>query len=357
MKKLVAYLGLIVLSTTVACIDQIEIDRPVSSDNSRVVVEGVITDEPGPHRIRIFQTVSLGSQVFRPVYTNWVEVEDDLGNVERLVMAEEGVYLLMGNAVKGEIGRTYTLRFEKSNGEIYESAPETMLPVSRIDSIYIETVFEERTNDLGNVVNRHFADVFVDVELGNLAQSPFMRWELVRWYRFTEAYQAWNPLFQPKSCYVKEETRINQVLLFDGRNARGDRWERQQLIGYEVDWRFYRGAYICVRQLSLSTEGFNYWQKVDRVINQTGNIFDSPPAAVVGNMRNVDQPFEEVLGYFGASAVDLVYLKLDRTDFNNTFSDFCSLPNASYFFGSGVQPCYECLDIPGSTTVRPPFWE
>ncbi len=354
------YICLLFLSCMggLACIDVIDLAPAAEPPDKQLVVEGLITNEGGPHKVRIGYTVSLGNQRFDPAPVRWVEVADDLGHMERLVVLEEGVFaLLEQNAVRGEIGRIYTLRFEMENGTQYASTPEPMLPVAEIDTAYFEVNYAERYNDLGRLVNRNFLDLYLDTDLSSAMASPFLRWEPQRWYRFTEPLRPENPLFIPSTCYVQEVVRLNEVLLLDARDADSSRWKRQFLMDREVDWRFYEKTVFAIRQYSLSPSGFSFWQKVDRVVNQSGGIFDSPPGAVQGNIRNLNDPNEKVLGYFGASAVDKVYVGVGRSELSVSFLPFCELPNASYYFGGGVYPCADCLNIPNSSLIRPDFWD
>ena len=76
-----------------SCIDRISIKIP-DSYSSQLVVDGLITDEPGPHTV----TLSLASPIedfleFRKkIVAKSVTIIDNVGNSELLEEVEKGVY-------------------------------------------------------------------------------------------------------------------------------------------------------------------------------------------------------------------------------------------------------------------------
>lgn len=67
--------------------------------------------------------------------------------------------------------------------------------------------------------------------------------------------------------------------------------------------------FFIVRQLSISKVAFEYWRMVRELVNNTGSVFDSPPAQVRGNLYHVNDSEEVVLGYFevAKSKVSRIY--------------------------------------------------
>ena len=83
MKFVTTPIGLILLWLLISCID--EIDIPLSND-SILVIDGLITDEPGLHKIRIARSYSFNEN---PVFSlidplvlgATIEIHDDNDNV------------------------------------------------------------------------------------------------------------------------------------------------------------------------------------------------------------------------------------------------------------------------------------
>ncbi|MFK7926325.1 MAG: DUF4249 family protein [Bacteroidia bacterium] len=352
-----ASIGLLCFSLT-ACVDLIEIETPIETAERKIVVQGLITDGPGPYDFSFFYTAARGRRQFDPFSPLEAYVRDDAGNEEALEFVKPGEYVLPGSIIKGQIGQTYQLYFRSENGAEYLSSEETMQPGPKLDSIYAEVRYEENAGGLDGLsatLFRYIMRIYIDVDLSGNENSPLVRWDYQRWFRFTEPTQPDNPLFVPKSCFVFDTPTENRVAIFDGSQANGGKWQRQEVAAVLADFKFAEGSVVALTQYSLTDAGFNYWQKVDRVVNQTGTIFDSPPASIRGNISNVNDSYEEVLGYFQASAVDTLFLRQNRQDLTSTVIPFCASANANFYF-SGGNPCGNCLQIPNSTLEEPSFW-
>jgi hypothetical protein len=61
--------------------------------------------------------------------------------------------------------------------------------------------------------------------------------------------------------------------------------------------------FVEIRQLSLSREAYQFWQRFAEQQNRTGSIFDPLPATIAGNITNADDENDQALGFFGASAI------------------------------------------------------
>ena len=66
-----------------------------------------------------------------------------------------------------------------------------------------------------------------------------------------------------------------------------------------------------------------YYARLDEQTHRTGGLTDTPPAAPVGNVRNVGNDREPVVGYFTASGVSAVRYWLTR---KNTTSELPFAP-------------------------------
>lgn len=356
MIKLPVILSLFCLSAFFlgGCIDKVELTFPTdATTEGQVVVDGLITDGPGPYPIRIFRMTPLNSLLIQPVVILEAKVIRDDGPEEALIPGlEAGDYLLPGEIVKGEVGRRYQLSFTLDNGAQYQSQWEYMPPVGKIDSIYIEVTAESRHSGSG-LVFRNFLDVYCDVDLTNLdPETPYMRWKTDRWWMQTEIPRSSPP---SKSCYILETPNRQQVHLFDGRGVSADRWIKEPMAFTEANWKNYQKNWYLVIQYSLNEQAFGYWNRLDKVLEQSGSIFDSPPAAVVGNVQNVARPIEEVLGYFGASAMDTGFHTVYRQDIAFSFVQYvCNLPIRNSLYSG--DPCQECLTIPNAIIERPYWW-
>lgn len=61
---------------------------------------------------------------------------------------------------------------------------------------------------------------------------------------------------------------------------------------------------ILVKQHALTKEAFDFWENLRKNTENLGSIFDAQPSQLTGNIRNVNNPNEPVLGYISVGSVE-----------------------------------------------------
>lgn len=103
------------------------IDINLSELDQQIVIEGSITNQPGPYTVKISKTASIyepGS--FPKVSGAYVVIYDDRDNFEILNEIEAGVYLT--SSLQGVPGRTYTLQVV-TEGREYIAISKMPVPI------------------------------------------------------------------------------------------------------------------------------------------------------------------------------------------------------------------------------------
>jgi hypothetical protein len=59
---------------------------------------------------------------------------------------------------------------------------------------------------------------------------------------------------------------------------------------------------ILLNQYSINEDEFDYWQKLKNVNEEVGSLYDITPSFITGNITCIEDPFQNVLGYFSVSA-------------------------------------------------------
>lgn len=128
MKKLCVVLA--VAWILAACEKEITVD--LNTAETRLVIDGAVTNEPGPYTVRISRSVGFSeSNTFPAVSDALVIIEDDLGTSDTLTEAGPGRYLT--SRITGQPGRTYHLRVEVEDQWYYASS--TMPSFVPLDSV------------------------------------------------------------------------------------------------------------------------------------------------------------------------------------------------------------------------------
>lgn len=111
------------------------LDLKYKSNQSKIIIEGNITNQPGPYFVKIKKSISLTDVGTYPAIDNaTVTISDNAGNSERLTPLGDGTYRT--STIVGTEGRTYTLTV-LAESQTYTAQSSMPLRV-RFDSIKLE---------------------------------------------------------------------------------------------------------------------------------------------------------------------------------------------------------------------------
>jgi hypothetical protein len=113
------------------------VDLDYKSNQSRIIIEGNITDQPGPYLVKISKSVSLTESINYPLVDNAIVViHDDRGNIDSLIPAGSGIYRT--THLKGVEGVTYNLTV-KVDDQIF-TARSTMPARVPFESVKVDQI-------------------------------------------------------------------------------------------------------------------------------------------------------------------------------------------------------------------------
>ena len=112
-----------------------KVNLSYKSNQSRIIIEGSITNETGPYFVKITKSIPLTATETNPTIDNaLVSITDNAGNNEALVPLGNGMYRTA--LLRGVEGRTYTLTVT-AEGQTYTA--QSMMPQQvTFDSIKVE---------------------------------------------------------------------------------------------------------------------------------------------------------------------------------------------------------------------------
>lgn len=114
-----------------SCEEIIEVD--LNSADPKIVIEGEVTEQPGPYTVTITKTTDYYNPGSYPTVSGaLVSIAADDGSFEELVETAGGIY--QTDSLQGTSGRTYTLTVV-AEGQTY-SAISSMPQVTEIDSLF-----------------------------------------------------------------------------------------------------------------------------------------------------------------------------------------------------------------------------
>jgi hypothetical protein len=349
------------------CIDPLVVHLPPHT--ASLVVDGLITNDPGPYQVKLFYSSKVDTSLAQPEYEQGASVWiiDDVGNKEQLNEIMPGLYETDASGIRGELGRSYSLQIRTNSGTEYSSAPQLLSPAGEIDNLYAE--FEK------NVIIFRDADpvdafsVFVDAH-GNADRTNLFRWRWTGTYKvktYPELRQIFTkngPIPDPPACsgYIVQQGGIKQVggctccicwttefntnaIVSDNRFVNDELFTKVEVAKLPASGlRFYDKYYIEVEQLSISDAVYDFWKLAGAQQKGLGSLFQPNSVKVRGNVVCVADPEKEVLGVFSVSAVTRKTLFLDA---NQVPFDIEPLLVIN-------EDCRDALS--NGTLQKPPFW-
>ncbi len=326
--------------------------------NARIlVVDGCITNEAGPYRIRLYEYLSdLSSDTLRatqiPVTNARVVITDNLGNRdelkpiwnERIMSRMEPGYVRFDNdtvffkrdylllpqydgsydsiridpsyfsiyyegayyttSITGVVGRTYTLTVDY-NGKTF-TASDRMPVGTTIDSVVLKTVGKDADGKGGDGFNVPFlffaepqdeANYYMFTALNtDSAYMGFGRSKLLKPHYFSELAfrQQQSSLFN--WGYALASDRFMSAYMADYKVDDGSS-SRPWLSGTDVGWMGFDSGFFDMYLLSVSETAYKYYQALSEQFYQDGGAFSPAPVSPPTNVSNGGQ------GFFMATSV------------------------------------------------------
>lgn len=331
---------LAVISTLLfdTCVDPVVFSRDQNAD--LLVVDGKVNLQDSVQTLLLTHTSVVGrSARFPPEIGAQVSLFENDQQVAQYTETGEGVYTISN--FRPQVGKAYHIDIQLSNGERYTSQPEVMPQDVPLDSAYFK--YE------GGRSLTIFARTFVPAQ----GEVPYLRWRINHVYQITDLICG--GLDKGTTCYYNAPRATDNQLvpLLDGSElTRGASVESAIVEVPIIDSLFGEVSYFTVFQESMPAEAFQYWEKVNTLLTQTGSLFDIPPGQIRGNIFKVDDPEAPVLGVFYPASENHAYVKTVPTDFPPLqLRPYCGFPGFPPFPFPYPQCCYCRYGID-----RPDYW-
>jgi hypothetical protein len=313
-----------------------------------------------------------------------VSVEDEVGNIFIYEEESSGIYKASIGGEYLQVGKSYSLHVTAPGGAEYRSDYDTMLACPPIDSLYFEQD-ERGTEDPQFPL--HGLQFYLDMT-GTRESASNFRWLIKETWEYTAPYYpewVWyggqdivpvmdHPIF---TCFIT--TPVKQLLSASTRKLTINSLKHRPLHFVSNETPRLKIQYSAlVEQHSLTNSVYEYWETLESQSGGSGGLYETQPSSSTGNIYNVDDAGEKVLGCFYATQVQEKRLMFNALyDFPVPGYD-CTLDTAQalgelgedfpyYLFsldpmGMGGPPylyggpeCWDCRYYGGSTTP-PDYW-
>jgi len=316
------FLGLIVLAIA-SCKKPYE-PPVITSPYSYLVVDGVINTGADSTFIMLSRTTNLADSVKRSGEKGaTVELITNGGATYPFTEVRNGVYAHEG--LNLDVSKTYKLSIA-TNGQHYLSDDIIVKVTPPIDNVG----FKPDNNTLQINVSTH--------DPSN--NTKYYKWDYDDAWRFTTQY---------RSGYIYDETLKN----LRGRTIAEDIYTcystgvsstvnigttvklAQDVVSDQVietipssSVKLNSRYSILVKQYALTKEAYTFWENLKKNTEQLGSVFDPLPSEIGGNIHNVDNPAEPVVGYISASNIQTkrIYInKIQLPSWPTPYPSMCNL--------------------------------
>ena len=353
-----------------------------SNAENRYVVSGCVTDKEGWQEVEVSITSPVEDPHYIPVSGCQIVILDNTGNTFSLDEFMPGKYRAWMEQKYLAYHNSYQVRIVTPDGESLVSGFDTMSQGPDLDSVYY-TIEKKLTPDPD--VTLKVMQFYVDLDAkGDF--SRFYKWEVVETWEYEARHPVeyyydgthhtvYPPDYTNKVCW--SYGLIKKVFTVSTKNLSSNTYYRFPL--HFIDGSTPRLGIlysILVRQLALSENAYNYWEKLRINSNENVGLYERQPLAIRGNIINTTSTEKSVLGYFYTASVSekrYFYHAVEGIDLD--FSDGCveedlgvggfraydtwEYPIYYYRPAGGVKVlnkgCVDCR-MKGGTVVKPDFW-
>lgn len=284
-------------------------DHNITEFNQGLVVQGLITNEPGPYQVILSRAIGINSDTLKFEEDAIVTIIDINENIEILNEQTPGHYYT-SNSFVVQVDNEYILKIITTDNKEYISAPVKLIKGPEIDSIY--TSYSENYNFDENKVLKGI-DILVDSKKWNFNRNDnfYLKWDYEETW---EVRQKWNgrkvkwsdyddieyfPYDNtPKFCWNIKPSY--DIILANPNDYSSDYIKRKKILHInELETKPFYGYSILINQYVINEYAYNFWNIIKENNIENGSVFDNIPSNAKSNIECCNSD-EEVYGYFDA---------------------------------------------------------
>ncbi|TRX71690.1 DUF4249 domain-containing protein [Carboxylicivirga sp. M1479] len=311
------FYALIISIALYSCLEPYKLD--VSDYENLLIVDALITDEDKNHQVYLSRSISNLDEEPQKVSNALVIIRDQFNNEEVLTEIAPGIYETDSFQFKVQVGNTYVLSIRTTDGQEYESVACEILPKSSINKVHYK-----RGKDWSADQTQEFLglDIMVD---GGSYNGGFVRWIYDEDWKFKvpfptkmaydEESDDW-VLIPAENVQCWKHSQSNKMVVHSFANQSNTQIKNKKVcfVPSKATDKLSVRYSILVKQLSISRNEFDFWSKLKVSSEDVGDFAGTQPFSIVGNIKNINNPKEPVLGFFQTGSVSSKRLYINRSD-------------------------------------------
>ncbi|MDP2724379.1 MAG: DUF4249 domain-containing protein [Bacteroidales bacterium] len=373
---------LLMLWVTTSCIDKYRPD--IDKYENLLVVDGLLTNNDEPVVVKLSLSSSLNRSEIIPVTRANLNLSSQFGDsFVYFTETTPGTYEILDHSFKGEIGQWYKLDIKLHDGRHYASDLCQLAAPSPIDSVYGVNESQEISGYNHNLEGVQF---YVNNH-SNLADTNYYLWRCVQTYKYKASFSLdyiWvgypitvgNP-DSLRTCWRTKQ--VDEIFTYSTKNLSTPIITHFPLNYASTETKMLSIRYsLLVNQLTISQSAFNFWDALRQQNIEQASLYARQPIQIRGNVHNLDNADEPVLGYFTVAGITKKRIFLNRPLNLQFYYDVC-VPDFETVTKIGASPpifwpifitdipgkgwamassdvCFDCR-LEGGSLTPPDFWE
>lgn len=307
----------------------------VNAPNNYLVVEGVINNGSDSTIVRLSKTVNISGNVSTSGVSNCtVSVEAEGGAAYTLNPQGNGLYALPSLSL--DAAKKYRLHIMTGDSKEYASDYVEVKKNPPIDSIG----FQVKNNALQLYVNTHDGS----------NNTRYYRWSYDETWRFHAKYQSSfmvdkGIILRPPSeasYYCFASAKSTTIVIGSSAKLTQDVIFQQPVTTIAAESEKIEMRYsIFLKQYALTKEAYQFWENLKKNTEQLGSIFDAQPSQLTGNIHNLKDAAEPVIGYVSVTNIQTKRIFIDNTEVPNNWRTSypydCGPPDTALFVNPKTQ--------------------
>jgi len=373
---------ILLLLALTACVD--EYWPELTKYENLLVVDGTITNAPGPYIVKLSISSSVNDSRENPLGGASIIIRYQSGNAETLSEIEKGTYSTSPSGIQGILGSKYRIEITTPDNNNYFSPFTEMKAPVGLDTVYANIEYkysEELIHDLSGY------QFYLDTKLAETRKNYFM-WDLSATYQYNadflirfifngtltafpeaDSLQTCWRTYKVQEIYTSSTVDLTEPVITNFPICFISTETRELSIRYS----------LLVKQYTLNFEDYQFWNSVKKQNADQGGLYTNQPYQIRGNIYNPENPNEIILGNFTVAGVSEKRIFVDKpwmltmyypvceitdVDIENFGTIFLYPPQSWPVYatttvgGAPAIPAQECMDCRknGGTIVKPDFW-
>ena len=376
MTKKSIYIIAIIFSILAGCKEEIDI---LSQQYEKLlVVDGMITNQPGPYTVKISYSSMVNDAQYKGLKNCKVTIEEENGTREVLEEGYHGIYETSPNGIQGIPGNSYRLIIETEEGKTYQTDYHKLNIPVEIDTItakleYVDQLYADKIPGCQFYISTEETD----------PNGSFIMWKMEETYEYTAEYQI-DSYMKDGNIYEQKNkdslyrcwrtVDMKEIFTENSVDVSSPRLKEIPLhfVSNQTKRLQYRYS-LLVEQYTLSRDAYAYWDEIKAQLSGDNFLEPEQHYKLAGNVYNKANDEEVVLGHFTVAPIVKKRIFFDPPNItikgNKCFvnNEFPSMIGASYnhkiFFVSGEDGfgavndiCIDCRTA-GGKLKKPDFWK